>query len=664
MSFRTIDFLFAVVLVLTNMMGYSQQKVAFGTLTTAEKNLSTYEQDTLAHAVVLYERGDNYFEVINRRIYLVKEYHTKIKVLDELGLDYATISIPLYKNGSSVEKIKKLQAITHVDGTQYRVLPSEIFTKDVSDYKSIESFTFPKATQGSILEYNYKMISPFVFNFNGWAFQSEIPKIYSEFNAKIPGNYRYNRTLTGNLKLDLNEAKIQKQCFHIAGYPKDADCEVLKYAMRGIPAFKAAKQFMLSEKNYISRLDFELSEHHRLDGVTDKYTKSWKDVDEEFRTDQDIGRQLTKNVFFEKNVRGSLLVHQDPLIRAKNIYSFIRNHYTWDGQYGVYGKARVKEAFEERKGSASEINMSLINLLNAGDIKTNLMLISTRESGLPKRNHPVMSDFNYAIAKVEIDGKTYLLDATDKFMPFGMLPFRALNHYGRVMDFKEDSYWFNIQPENENSYFVRANVKFDVEKGKALGVLDVVTQGYEAIETHKNLKSLSPQAYIEQMEQSIGDDYTIISHEFYEERSDERRASERFSFEVDNILQGNRVYINPFFVLFFKENPFKLEKRNYPVDLGYGRMYKYQLSMVIPEGYNVAELPEKQVVHMGDKIVTLEFYNQQMPGQISILFKLALNKSHILADDYEPLKKVFEHVTDIQRNSLVVLEKDGERSRK
>ena len=189
------------------------------------------------------------------------------------------------------------------------------------------------------------MISPFIYNFKGWNFQSDIPKIYSEFNAKIPGNYLYNRSLIGSLKLDINDADLKRECFHIDGFAKAADCEVLKYAMKDIPAFKTEKEFMLSEKNYISRLDFELSQYNRFDGTTDKYTKTWKDVDKEFRSDKDIGRQLTKNGFFEKLVPVSLLTDGDALTRAKNIYEFVKNRYTWTEKYGVYGKARVKDAF-------------------------------------------------------------------------------------------------------------------------------------------------------------------------------------------------------------------------------------------------------------------------------------------------------------------------------
>ena len=640
---------------------HAQNPINFGILTPNDKALTVYEKDSSAHAVVLYERGDNYFEVINHRIQLVKDYHIKIKILDKKGFEHGTVSIPIYKNGSNTEKIKDLQAVTHSKGSQFRLLPSEVYTNDISEYRSEKTFTFPRIEEESILEYSYKTISPFIFNLSGWDFQSSIPKIYSEFNAKIPGNYIYNRTLIGNLKLDTNDAQIKKNCFYVEGYAGSADCEVLKYAMSNVPAFKTENEYMLSEKNYISRIDFELSEHNRLDGLTDRYTKTWKDVDHEFRNDKDIGRQLTKNSFFEKNVPENLFSETDPLQRAKNIYRFVRNHYTWNGKYGVYGKARVKEAFEEKKGSASEINMSLINLLNAAEINVNLMLISTRDSGLPKRTHPVMSDFNYCLAKVEIDRVHYLLDATDKFMPFGMLPFRALNHYGRVMDFKNESYWYNILPERNNKKQVRAIVQFQVEEGKAIGKFDITRHGYNAVSTYKALSESDRQTYIDRLESSIGENFKIVSYKLAENNND-RKIAERFSFELENVLNGDRVYINPFFVTFFKENPFLLEERVYPVDFGYGRTYKYLLSMVIPEGYFVEELPKKQVVQMEDETVTLEFLHQQNQHQVSVVFDLSLNKSFIQPDNYKSLKKLFAHVTDIQKNSLIVLKKRPEKN--
>ncbi|WP_299531782.1 DUF3857 domain-containing protein [Ulvibacterium sp.] len=635
----------------------AQQKGTFGKLSNTEKNMITYEKDPSAHAVVLYEWGNNYFKVVDRRILLIKEYHTKIKILDEKGFAYGTVEIPLYHKGTLTEKVTALKAVTHNGDTQYNVLPSEIFENDHSERWKVKAFTFPKMQKGSILEYSYTITTPYDFNFNGWDFQGSIPKIYSEFNAKIPGNWVYNRSLRGNLELDINDAHIQKGCFTIEGYPKAADCEVLKYTMKDIPAFKEEKEFMLSAENYRSQLSFELSQYNRLDGTTNKYTKSWKDVDREFRSDKDIGRQLTKKGFFERHVPEKLLIEGDELTRAKNIFEFVQQHYAWNKQYSSYGKARVKEAFDAGKGNAWEINMSLINLLNAANIPTNLMLLSTRKRGLPTKVHPVMSNFNYVVAKTEIDGKSYLLDATDKYMPFGFLPFRALNHYGRVMDFKNDSYWYDIRPQTKNRHQVRAQIKFDPEENKAVGVFDAVSTGYNAINMHKTLNEKSEEEYLDSVEEEISGNFAITSYELVQQRTDKQGVSQRFKFEIEDVLNGDMAYLNPFFIQFFNRNPFQLDERNYPIDFGYPRNYRYQIIFTIPDGYAIQEFPENKSIALGDTLATLKFYSTGNTSQISFSFELALNSSYFNEKDYQALKSLFKEAVDIQKNSLVVLKK-------
>ena len=58
--------------------------------------------------------------------------------------------------------------------------------------------------------------------------------------------------------------------------------------MEDIPAFKAEK-FLTAERNYLSRIDFELKQITKLDGYVQKYTRDWEDVDKELKTDKSIG---------------------------------------------------------------------------------------------------------------------------------------------------------------------------------------------------------------------------------------------------------------------------------------------------------------------------------------------------------------------------------------
>jgi hypothetical protein len=159
------------------------------------------------------------------------------------------------------------------------------------------------------------------------------------------------------------------------------------------------------------------------------------------------------------------------------------------------------------------------------------------------------------------------------------------------------------------------------------------------------------------MEKGVEGDLIFTTHERINDKTDEKKVIERFEFEIENKFQSDLVYLNPFLIRFFKQNPFLLEERNYPVDFGYPSSYQYQINIEIPDGYVVHELPEKQIVQMAGKKACIKFDLIQNTNIITLVFDLKLNHYHILPDDYQALKELFNHVITIQNNSLIVLKK-------
>ncbi|KAB7529364.1 DUF3857 domain-containing protein [Flagellimonas olearia] len=635
---------------------FAQQTNEFGILDQFEKDFKSYEKDTTAAAIYLYEKGENYFEARQGYIWLITTYHAKKKILKKQGFDEAEIIIPYYRAKAGRERVNAIKAITHNGNRKQVVASDKIFDLDVNERLSQIKFTFPSVEVGSVLEYSYEIQSPFFYNLSGWEFQSAIPKLYSEYNAKIPGNFKYNRSLIGEIGLDVNDATIKKSCFSVPGISQRADCEVLKYVMKDVPAFKEDEEYMLSSDNYRSTLEFELSEYVSLDGIKQKFTKTWRDVDKEFRTDKDIGGQLRKKNFFEKNVSLDLIIGgESDLEKAKNIYRFVKEHYTWNNKYSIFRNNNVKDAFDRRTGNVAEINITLINLLNAADVKTDLMVLSTRSHGLPKRNHPVLSNFNYVVAKTTIDGKEYLLDATEKEMPFGMLPYRCLNYYGRVMDLDGESYWYDILPEKNNSRSIQ--VKTELKDGKAVGTLDDITMGYEAFFKRDQVAKTSEEKYLGEMERELDDDFVIQTYETNSEKSDERTLVEHFEFELRNINMDATVFLNPFLVRFFAANPFKSEQRYYPIDFGFLRNYRYMANIKIPEGYRVKEFPEVVNLALPDQSALLRFECKEYQGVINVYFNFKLNSTQYNSEGYAYIKKFFERAVNVQNQSYLVLEK-------
>ncbi|MDB0613406.1 hypothetical protein PL371_16370 [Tenacibaculum maritimum] len=73
--------------------------------------------------------------------------------------------------------------------------------------------------------------------------------------------------------------------------------------MNDIPAFKE-EEYMLSKKNFISRLCFDLISFTQVDGHIKKYTKTWKDADKALKNNfldrQSLKKVILKTIFPQK----------------------------------------------------------------------------------------------------------------------------------------------------------------------------------------------------------------------------------------------------------------------------------------------------------------------------------------------------------------------------
>ncbi|WP_082113263.1 DUF3857 domain-containing protein [Kordia jejudonensis] len=651
MKLYCLSFLFLITFVCVGQNPLSEK---FGAVSKEEINMRVYEKDTTAHAVVLEEYGDVSFQLIKDRILLVKHYYTKIKVLDKDGVQHADIEIPYYHTKKSKEKIKDIKAITHNADGKVRLTDNQVFTIDHTENWSAKRFTFPSVKPGSVLEYQYTLETPFVYNFEGWDFQSDIPKEYSEFSAKIPGNYRYNRSLKGFLKLAINKSNVKKRCFYVPGLADKADCEVFKYAMRDIPAFKE-EAYMLSKNNYMSKIAFEMSEYYHFDGGKDVYTKTWKAVDKEMRTDRDIGAQVKRKKFFKNQLPESILNEGSEYDRARKVYDFIKEHYTWNGEYGLFKDSNVRQAFQNKIGNVAEINLSLVNSLLGANLKAETVMLSTRSRGLPTQLHPVMSDFNYVVAKVTIGKEVFLLDASDKLLSFGLTQVRALNYLGRAMDFKNPSYWHTINPFAENRQNTMINIVVD-EDGSVKGKISLVGTGYLAYEKRKELEDTDEDSYLDAVEKRIP--FIEVSKYDVEGRTDvNTQIKEFFMLDFIDDISSENTYIDPFFFKLFPSNPFRLEERKYPVDFAYPRIYTSRFIMSIPEGYEYVNLPENKTLKLAGTKAICGMKSVAKDGQLNMTFKLVINDFHFKADEYQELKAFFNDLSTLESNTRLTIRK-------
>src|SRR5258707_12344463 len=140
--------------------------VKFGKVTPEDFNVSADALDSSAEAVVVADFGTTAFEGDNRGWFtLVFKRSKRIKIIKRAAFDAATISIPLYVNGSTSEKIEGLRATTYnlENGkvVETRLEDKSIFVDKLTKHLQVRKFTFPALKEGSIIEFSYTQLSPF-----------------------------------------------------------------------------------------------------------------------------------------------------------------------------------------------------------------------------------------------------------------------------------------------------------------------------------------------------------------------------------------------------------------------------------------------------------------------------------------------------------------------
>ncbi len=622
--------------------------------TYSELEMTSYPADTSANAVVLNEFGEASIDSDGDNNLLL-EYHVKIKILKKPGVEQANFIINLYKDGLTKQFIKAISASTfNLNNKQLKEIKMDktaIFNERFNENWEVAKFTMPDVQVGSVLDVKYTIESPFIFNFWPWKFQSDIPKVRSEFWARIPANYVYNTTLQGYLDLTKNESTIIKDCYTPAGLK--ADCSLNKYEMKNVPAF-VEEDFMTAKDNFIAGINYELSEVRRFDGRVDNYTKSWPDVDHELRTHQEFGVQIKRaSNMLEDLVKQKLGTETDPVKKANIIYDYIKNAYTWNDNNGKYTEKGVKDAFENKKGNVGDINLSLVGALQLAGLNADPVMLSTRKNGSPQELHPVMSEFNYVVAHVNFGDIKVLLDATEKLAPFGMLPERCLNGKGRLVSKNiEESGWVELKPQEKQKKSILLNLKLD-DDDSFRGSLTIASNGYEAFDTRTKMRSEGVKEYEAAFQKGLSEmtisDYSIENLDDLSKPLIERMNVES-SLDVSN---PSTIYLNPFMVERWERNPLKSEQRLYPVDFGAPLETTFMLTLDYPGKFVVDELPTNAAMTLPMKGGRYLFNASNFSNKISLTSIINLSKTVYSSGEYTALRELFNRMVQIQQSQIV-----------
>ena len=318
----------------------------------------------------------------------------------------------------------------------------------------------------------------------------------------------------------------------------------------------------------------------------------------------------------------------------------------------------MRKAVASHTGNAAEVNFSLFGALKSAGLNPEAVLLSTREHGVVNKLYPIITGFNYVVVKLDIGGKSYLLDATDPMLPFGMLPLRCLNDQGRVMSLDKPSYWIDMNTPQKEDDVYQLDLTL-LNDGNMKGTITHYYMGYAAYKQRKEIRKFnSTDEYIESLNEK-SNRLKIVGSEIANLDSLDLPLSEKFTIEIKDrpLTDNSRFGFNPIIEDRLTINPFKLADRTYPVDWGMPSSTRYTVTMHLPNNYSVESDPHPAGFTLPDN--GGNFLTTYLADDNSFTFSylMKFNKSIYSPAEYPYLKEFYNKMILAEKSEIMLKKK-------
>jgi hypothetical protein len=663
--------LFVAVLSIIASAVYTQETspyTKFGKITVEELQKKIYPIDSNANAVVLSDIGDAAIEGNSKNWFSISfTHHRVVHILNKNGYEEADVKIPLYNIGEREEKLDNIKAVTYnlENGkiVETKLDKSSIFKEKRDNNWSVKKFTFPNVKEGCIIEYDYEVTSDFIQNLDPWIFQGESPVLWSEYRLSVPEFFRYAFLSHGYQPLYINERKDRQANFTVmetrgAGATERASFTAgvtdYRWAMKNVPKLKE-ESFTSSIKNHIARLEFQLSSQGYPLAPHD-YRNTWTGLSKELLSSPYFGSALDKsNNWLADEVKPLVKESASETEKARKIFSFVRDNFSCTDYAAMYTDQSLKNVMKAKKGNVAEINLLITAMMRYAGLQADPVILSTTNHGYALEMYPMSSSFNYVVCTCWADGKNYYLDASRPRLGFGKLPPQCYNGHARIVN--EEANPVYLLPDSLIEKKITGFFITNDDKGNWIGNLNQNLGYYESYEIRDRIKEKGEETFFKEIQKEYGEDLTIKAPHIDSLNNYEEPIA--LKYEVDlHPAKDDILYINPMFAQGLKKNPFTSTERYYPVEMPYTMDKTYVLTMEVPQGYVVDELPKQLVAKLDEEgSAYFEYRLSQSGSIISLRSRLKISRTLFANEEYENLREFFNLIVNKQNEQIVFKKK-------
>ena len=510
-------------------------------------------------------------------------YYKRIKILNESGKQYADVEI----SGTVESKVTNLKARTiHPDGTIVE-FTGKPFDKTIFKGRGFKlaakAFTMPDVTVGSIIEYKYRLE---YYWSDTWVLQHDLFTV-KEFVSFEPSQYGQGLSWVGRNLQDHQPAK------------KSGRWEM---QWENIPAFEVEAN-MPPERNYKPTIQF-----YYLSYQITNSEKFWVEVGKY------INEYYERYIGNRKEIREAAAeaigAETDPEKKLRKLYDRAQQVKNLSYEREMTQQEKKKEKIKTNEnlgdivkrgyGDSDDITAFFVGMARASGFEASLLLASNRREDFFSDKLLTLDNFTGRVAMVNLNGKMIYLQPGVRYCPFGLLHWTNTSTEALKFDKKGGSFVLVPGFNNDKSITRRiANMELS-EDGALRGDVSVEFVGQEALEhrldangddeakrtkdLEDELKGWLPQGAVVKLTKVEGWDtptQSLVAH---------------FTLELPDYatVAGKRVLMPSLLFLSPQRHAFAHAERKYPVYFPYPFSERDRITVKLPSGYSMENLPPKQ----------------------------------------------------------------------
>ncbi len=601
--------------------------IKYGKVVRSELEMKVYPADTSASAAILCDYG--YFN--SSRFEFVRTL--RIKIFKKEGTSWGNQVFP-------VDAKTDIRGITYNlengEIVESKLKSESIFMERVTEHIYRTRVAMPNVREGSIIDME--------FSYTGlpseWLFQQEVPVRWSELIIESSSSINFRKIFFGFEPL--------------------SESSDTRWVAKEMPAFKK-EPFMSSAKNYISKYEIEILNINISPGTNfptglyREFSTTWEAVNTRLGDDNFFGKAMQGCYFLNAIAKDIKKKYASPYDRMIAAHELVKKSVKWNENQSVFATSEnLSYVFNKKIGSSGDINLILIQLLKKLDFEVYPVALSTRENGFLSPIAPSLKKLNYVVAYVLLDEKKYFLDATEQYLPAGMLPQRCINIQGRLIDAAKSS-WIDLETTRKDKKYVKFDMTLD-SNNLLVGQITRVNYDYAGLDFRRKYdKFNSKEEYLKNFE-SENKGLSVIDCSITQLDSLNLPVVESYNVKIKNavVSAGNLLFINPFLFDQLTSNPFRTEQRKYPVDFIYPSEKTYIFKITLPQGTEASDLPKPLIMKLPDGSATMLYQVTALGNSVQLTYKFMVTKAMYSEAEYADLRALFSELIKKQSEQIMI----------